>query len=388
MQVNLFLNHLFLLVSLAINLCTAQNNKNVFTNADESYEDYLPLLQHKNIAILSNNTAMLGNKHLLDVLLENKIQVSKIFSPEHGFRGTEDAGDDVSNQIDKKSGLPIISLYGNKKKPSKEDLAGIDILLFDIQDVGVRFFTYISTLSYAMEACAENNINFMVLDRANPNASYIDGPVLETNCKSFVGVHPVPIVYGMTIGEYALMVNGEHWLPNNLTCKLDIIRIKNYSHHLSCQLNVAPSPNLNTAESISLYPSLCLFEGTVVSMGRGTKKPFTMYGHPKFSEGDFYFTPKVIKHMSSKPPYKNEKCRGYNLIHDSSKFNLQPLINAYKIYPDKENFFNSFFKNLAGTTTLKTQIENGISEKEIRETWQSKLNEFKVIRKKYLLYDE
>lgn len=388
MQVSRITLYFFLIFFTVQHNSVGQRKKNEFVNADEQTENYLPALKNKRVALLANNTAVIGNKHLLDILLENKVQVQRIFSPEHGFRGTEDAGDLVSNQIDKKSGIQIISLYGNKKKPSKEDLEGIDILIFDIQDVGVRFFTYISTLTYAMEACAENNITLLVLDRANPNAHYIDGPVLESNCKSFVGIHPVPIVYGMTIGEYAQMVNGENWLPRQLKCPLEIIKISQYNHHQKCMLSIAPSPNLNSPKSILLYPTLCLFEGTCISMGRGTRKPFTMYGHPKFTEGDFYFTPKAIKHMSSKPPYKNEKCRGFNLIGDTNKFNLQPLINAYHLYPDKENFFNNFFKNLAGTSELKTQIEQGLSEEEIRKTWQSKLDEFKLIRKKYLLYDE
>lgn len=382
------LSFIILLIVCTSAVSIAQQKHASYVNADEQTEVYLPALKGKKVALLSNYTAMVSNKHVLDILLENKIEVTKIFSPEHGFRGTEDAGDEVSNQVDKKSGLAIISLYGAKKKPSTEDLQGIDVLVFDIQDVGVRFFTYISTLAYAMEACAENNVQLLILDRANPNCSYVDGPILENDCKSFVGVHPVPIVYGMTIGEYAGMVNGERWLPNQLTCSLKVVKIKNYTHHTQCVLPIAPSPNLNSRESILLYPTLCLFEGTCVSMGRGTKKPFTMYGHPDFTEGDFYFTPKAIKHMSSKPPYKNQKCRGFNLLSDTSKFNLQPLLKAYSLLPSKDKFFNSFFKNLAGNTALRTQIEQGLSEQEIRATWQSGLEAFKAKRAQYLLYDE
>ena len=386
------LRHCFFITFLfTVNICVLPAQKTI-VNADERFDEYLPLLQNKKVALIANQTAVINGRHLLDILLEKKIDVVKIFSPEHGFRGNDDAGSKVNNQIDKKTKLPIISLYGDKNKPNKTDLENVDVVLYDIQDVGVRFFTFISTLSYAMEACAENGKQLIVLDRGNPNASYIDGPVLELINKSFVGLHSVPIIYGMTVGEYAKMVNGEYWLPNNLQCDLTIIPVAHYKHSSKIVLQTPPSPNLNTETSILHYPSLCLFEGTVVSVGRGTKKPFTMYGHPNFMDGNYYFTPKAIKNMSTKPPYKNEKCRGYNLDNNNEnslhQFTLNYLINAYKVYPEKEKFFNNFFKNLVGNTVLKQQIIEGKSEEEIRKTWQPELEKFKLIRTKYLIYEE
>lgn len=385
-------NHCFFIALFLVFNSYASYAQEAIVNADDRFAEYLPLLENKKVALLANQTAVINGKHLLDKLLEKKINVIKIFSPEHGFRGNDDAGSKVKNQIDKKTGLPIISLYGDKNKPNKTDLENVDILVYDIQDVGVRFFTFISTLSYAMEACAENGKQLIVLDRGNPNTSYIDGPVLDLKYKSFVGLHSVPIVYGMTVGEYAKMVNGEHWLPNNLQCDLKIIPIANYKHSSKVVLQIPPSPNLNTEISIMRYASLCLFEGTTVSVGRGTKKPFTMYGHPKFTEGNFYFTPKSIKNMSTKPPYKHEKCRGYNLDYDDEnpnpQFTLNYIINAYRVYPDKENFFNNFFQNLVGNSLLKQQIIDGKSEHEIRESWQAEIEKFKTIRTKYLIYEE
>ena len=368
------------------------NAQNRIINADERLQEYLPLLRNRMVAILSNQSAIINKKHLVDILLSEKIDVVKIFSPEHGFRGNADAGSEVKNQIDKKTKLPIISLYGDNKKPSDKDLENVDIVLFDIQDVGVRFFTFISTLTYAMEACALNGKRIIVLDRPNPNAGYVDGPVLEQNFKSFVGMHPVPIVYGMTIGEYAKMINGEHWLPNNLTCDLQVIEVLNYKHGTRNVVTIPPSPNLNSELSILAYPSLCLFEGTVVSVGRGTKMPFTVYGHPNFMNGEYYFTPKSIKNMSTNPPYKNIKCRGFNLDNENEllkhHFSLAYLINAYAVYPEKDKFFNNFFNKLTGNELLKQQIVDGISENEIRKTWEFELDKFKQIRKKYLIYEE
>jgi len=361
-------------------------------NADERFEEFSELLQGKRIALLANQTAVIKGKHLLDILLENNVNVVKIFSPEHGFRGKSDAGKNIKNDVDKKTKLPIISLYGNKKKPSADDLKNVDIILYDIQDVGVRFFTYISTLTYAMEACAENDKQLIILDRQNPNGSYVDGPVLDLKYKSFVGMHPVPVVYGMTVGEYATMVNGENWLANNLKCKLIVVPILNYSRKKTFSLNEPPSPNLNSDFAVALYPSLCLFEGTNISVGRGTKMPFTIYGHPQLLGGDYYYTPKSIKNMSVNPPHKNQKCRGYNLNSleyiNLFQFNLEYIINAYKYYPEKNNFFNNFFNNLAGNDILKQQIMSGKPIAEIRESWKKDLEKFVEIRKKYLLYAE
>lgn len=359
-------------------------------NGDERLTEYLPMLKGKKVGLLANHTALVNGKHLLDILIKEKVQVTKLFSPEHGFRGNEDAGNDIKNQVDKKTKLNIISLYGDKKKPSSKDLEDVDILLFDIQDVGVRFFTYISTLTYAMEACAENGKQIIILDRPNPNANYVDGPVLNEKYKSFVGMHQVPIVYGMTIGEYAQMVNGERWLSNNVTCNLVVIGNLKYNRKNRVELPINPSPNLNSLASILYYPSLCFFEGTVVSVGRGTKTPFTIYGHPNFMEGDFYFTPKSLKNMSTNPPFKNTKCRGFKLAQgiDSTFFTLRFLQNAYRIYPEKDQFFNNFFNKLAGNAELKQQIIDGLSEEEIRKSWMNDIEGFKLIRKKYLIYEE
>ena len=369
-------------------------NTSIQTAAEQTGK-YLPLLMNKNIAVVANPTSMIGNTHLVDSLLSLGIQIKKVFCPEHGFRGDQEAGETVLNIIDKKTNLPVISLYGNNKKPKPADLVGIDMVIFDIQDVGARFYTYISTLHYVMEACAENNVELLVLDRPNPNGYYVDGPVLDMKFSSFVGMHPVPIVHGMTIAEYALMINGEKWLKNGIQCKLKTITLNHYNHTDYFNLPIKPSPNLLNMSAVYLYPTLCLFEGTVVSVGRGTMKPFQILGHPKLESENYSFTPMAIKGMSADPPYKHQKCFGYDLsdyslsiLKNEKKLNLFWLLDLYQRLSSKGEFFTPFFDKLAGTDVLRKQIIAGKKEEEIRQSWQEDLIQFKKIRKKYLLYGD
>ncbi|MGG7035973.1 MAG: exo-beta-N-acetylmuramidase NamZ domain-containing protein [Flavobacterium sp.] len=354
----------------------------------DNFDIYLPLLKNKKVGVITNQTGILSNKiHLVDFLLEKKISIQKIFAPEHGFRGTADAGEHIVDGKDSKTGLPIISLYGNNKKPKPEQLAGIDIMVFDLQDVGARFYTYISSLHYIMEACAENNIPLIVLDRPNPNGSIVDGPILEKEFTSFVGMHPIPTLHGMTIGEYAKMINGEKWLKNGVQCNLKVIPCTDYNRNMSYSLPVKPSPNLSNDQAINLYASLCLFEGTNVSVGRGTEKQFQIYGSPFLPKSDFSFTP-VPNFGAKEPLYKGQLCYGEDLtsIPKVHQLELKWLIKAYQTTSDKTNFFNDFFTKLAGTKKLQQQIEGGISEEEIRKSWKKGLDEFKEMRKKYLIY--
>lgn len=357
----------------------------------ERMSSYLPILQGKNVVIVGNQTSMVKNTHLVDTLLHSGISVKKIFTPEHGFRGTADAGASVANGIDTKTGLPIVSLYGKHKKPTVEDLQNIDIVVFDIQDVGARFYTYISTMHYVMEACAENNVDFLVLDRPNPNGFYVDGPVLKPTCTSFVGMHQVPIVHGMTIAEYATMINGEKWLKNGISCKLQYVLCENYDHSTKYTIPIAPSPNLPNMQAIYLYPTLCLFEGTTLSVGRGTDFPFQVIGHPNYKNKDFYFVPES-KTGASSPLYEFKKCYGVDYRHyptDSiNKLDISIWINAYKNYESQDPFFNRFFINLSGTPELQRSLELGLSEEKIRESWQQDLDLFKKTRAKYLLYKD
>ena len=353
-----------------------------------------PLLKHKTIAIVANQTSMVGKIHLVDTLLSLGANIKKIFSPEHGFRGDEEAGKSIANGRDAKTGIPIISLYGKKLKPSAADLAGIDVVIYDIQDVGVRYYTYISTLYYVMQGCAENLKLLMILDRPNPNGFYIDGPVLDLKYKSFVGMLPIPLVYGMTSAELAYMINEEKWLPNKLECSLGWIPCLNYSHKTLYKLPVNPSPNLRNMRSIYLYPSLGLFEGTVMNVGRVTEFPFQVYGNPQFIDTTFKFTPdKLISGI--RPVHYNKKCFGVdlrNLSEDelviNARVNLSYIKNALENYPKKEEFFNSFFENLAGTGDLRKQLMAGESEDSIRLSWKPALDKFKEIRKKYLIYED
>jgi uncharacterized protein YbbC (DUF1343 family) len=352
--------------------------------------DYLTDLQNKNIAVVANQASIIQNKHLVDFLLENNVTVRTIFTPEHGFRGGDDAGAYVQNSVDVKTGLPIISLYGKNKKPSKSSLKNIDIVIFDLQDVGVRFYTYLSTLHYVMEAVAESHKSMILLDRPNPNIHYIDGPILEKGFSSFVGLHPVPLVYGMTIGEYAQMINGEGWLKNSLKANLNVVRLKNYTHKSRYTLPVKPSPNLPTQNSILLYPSLALLEGTPYSLGRGTSHPFECYGDILYPDQSFSFTPKAMQ-GAKYPKYKNRKVYGKNLQNIDGfkkKLNLSYLLDAYKNYPNKQKFFlkNLFFDKLAGTDKLRLQLIKGVSEKNIRKSWKTDIDKFKKMRENYLLY--
>lgn len=355
---------------------------------------YIRYIKNKRVALVVNQTSTIGNVHLVDSLLHLGIEIKKIFCPEHGFRGNMDAGENVISTIDSATKLPLISLYGKHKKPDTSDLENIDIVVFDIQDVGVRFYTYLSTLHYVMEACAENEIPLIILDRPNPNGYYIDGPVMQEKQQSFVGLHPVPIVYGMTIGEYAKMINGEGWLAKKMKCKLHVIRNAEYTHERKYTLPIKPSPNLTDQDAITLYPSVCLFEGTVVSVGRGTYEPFKMIGHPEYiGKYEYSFVPQSILGMSKEPPYLNKICYGLDLrtfVNDSTQslqqLKISWLIEMYNSYPDREHFFNPFFEKLAGTTELKKQIIEGKTELEIRSSWQKELEEFKKIRIKYLLY--
>lgn len=364
--------------------------------AAELLDEYIPLLKNKKVGLVANHTSLVGEKHLLDVLIENDINVMKVYAPEHGFRGDVGEGENISSSVDAKTGVPIISIYGKSKKPSAEQLKGISCMVFDMQDVGTRFYTYLSTMHYVMESCAENKIPVIVLDRPNPNGFYIDGPLLRKEHKSFVGMHPIPIVHGMTLGELAQMINGEGWLKNNVKCDLTVIKCADYTHQSRYQLPVPPSPNLPNMTAVYLYPSLCLFEGTVLSVGRGTDFPFQVFGHPvyKCKTGyEFTFTPQKTK-IAPSPVLEGKLCYGVsfqNITHDEiikDKIDLQYIIDAYNNFEPKDKFFKSFLSNLAGTTALRKQIESGKTADEIRASWQNDLTAFKTVRKKYLLYED
>ena len=402
------MKNLIILISLVLVSCSAKSNKEKETqiaNLTEVKEEvkiivaanqtaeYLDLLKGKKVGVVANQTSVIfkgdTNVHLVDSLVSLGVDVTKVFAPEHGFRGKADAGEHVEDGIDATTGLPIISLYGANRKPSHEHLKGLDVMLFDIQDVGVRFYTYISTLHNVMEVCAELNIPLIVLDRPNPNGHYIDGPMLKEEAKSFVGMHPVPTVYGMTIGEYGKMINGEKWLENGIQCDLTVIPLKNYTHNSEYDLPILPSPNLPNAQSINLYPSLCFFEGTNVSAGRGTEMQFQIFGSPFLTKDsfDFSFTPQPnfgAKH----PKHEGEVCFGRDLrtYKKLSSLNLEWLIESYAQTADKEKFFNKFFLKLAGTKELQQQIEAGLSSEEIQLSWQNDLTFFKEVRKMYVLY--
>jgi len=362
-------------------------------------EEYLPILQGKKVGLVANQTSVIKihsgttYTHLVDSLLQLNIDISKVFAPEHGFRGKVDAGEFVEDGVDTKTGVPIVSLYGKNKKPSKIQLEGLDLVIFDIQDVGVRFYTYISTLHLVMEACAESRIPLIVLDRPNPHIRYVDGPVLESEFRSFVGMHPVPVVYGLTIGEYAGMINGEYWLADSLQCSLKVIPVENYTRRSHFCPPVAPSPNLPNCKSVELYPSLCFFEGTRISIGRGTDFPFQVYGHPDLKSGSFIFVPEARENAAKNPKLKGEKCIGFDLREadsglTSSGLNLNWLLDAFEAYPDKNDFFTSYFYLLSGTKSLREQIESGMDMDEIRNSWKPGIQNFLEIRKKYTIYPE
>ena len=403
------------------NMAGAQNTS-IITGA-ERLDQYLPLLKGKNVAVFANQTSVVGDTHLVDTLRKLGVNIKVIFGPEHGFRGTADAGEHIESGIDKDSGIPVVSLYGKKRKPSEEDLKDVNLMLFDIQDVGIRFYTYISSLQDYMEAALEFNLPLLILDRPNPNGFYVDGPVLEDKFKSFVGMQPVPIVYGMTIGEYAEMILREEWLGKEATkaynrlkaaryaagatyFKLTVIPCANYTHKSKYTLPVKPSPNLPEIQSIYWYPSTCFFEGTVLSEGRGTEKPFQIFGHPSLPKNLYAFTP-APREGAKEPKLKNQVCYGWNLSGSpqdvlkkvNNQIQIKWLLQAYKLFPDKQNFFlvskkeaitetDYFFNKLAGNATLMKQLKAGASEQQIRKSWQPGLAKFKQIRKKYLLYPD
>lgn len=399
--------------------CYAQQSGQILAGA-ERMQVYLPLIKGKKVGIFANQTSIVGATHLVDTLRKSGVDVKVIFGPEHGFRGTADAGEKVANYIDQKTGIPVISLYGSKKAPSPEDMAGIDILVFDIQDVGVRFYTYISSLQDFMEAAFENSKPLLLLDRPNPNGFYVDGPVLDMKYKSHIGMQPIPIVYGMTIAEYAMMIAGERWLSEKANLKYDyyqraenspdtpfhfqVIKCENYTHKSRYELPVRPSPNLPEIQSVYLYPSTCLFEGTVLSEGRGTPKPFQVFGHPSLPTTLYSFTPNPNEGAKSSKHY-GKKCYGWNLHAGpaevlekvDNKVQLKWMIEAYRLFPKKDSFFilpksgkmeESFFNKLAGNNQLWQQISAGKPEAEIRASWEAQLSKFKKIRKKYLLYED
>lgn len=363
----------------------------IITGADQT-EVYTRLLSGKKVGVIANQTSLTNGEHLVDVLLANKVNVVRVFAPEHGFRGEAGPGDKVLSGKDPRTGLPVVSLYGSKKRPDPVDVNDLDIVLFDIQDVGARFYTYISTLHYVMEVCAEQGVEVMVLDRPNPNGFYIDGPVLKPEFSSFVGVAPIPVVHGLTVGEYAKMVNGEGWLRGKVKCKLSIVEMKNYNHGKRYNLPVRPSPNLPDSESIYFYPSLCFFEGAKVSVGRGTPYPFKVYGFPGYSGGDLKITPADISGVITDPPYEGKECNVVDLRGDSElilkdpRLRIEWVIEMYNSFPDKESFFNNFFDKLAGTDQLRKDIISGKSADEIRKSWTAELDAYKLIRKKYLIY--
>ncbi|MBB4035265.1 uncharacterized protein YbbC (DUF1343 family) [Dysgonomonas hofstadii] len=382
---------LFILTTISI-ILSAQTST-IKTGAEQT-DLYFPLLKGKRIAVMSNHTGMIQDKHLVDIFVENKLNVVAIFSPEHGFRGNADAGEHVASSVDKKTGIPIKSLYdGKDKKPSTRSMDMFDILVIDIQDVGLRFYTYYITMVRLMDACAEYNKKMLILDRPNPNGHYIDGPILNMKYKSGVGWLPIPVVHGMTMGELALMTNGEKWLPNNRKCDLNVIKCANYTHQTLYQLPIAPSPNLPNMKSIYLYPSTCLFEGTPVSLGRGTDFPFQVYGHPDMKGYSFSFTPRSVAGAKN-PPLLNKLCHGVDLRNVTDEeifakgFDLSYIIDAYNNLNIGDKFFTSFFEKLVGVDYIRKMIIEGKSNEEIRKMWQGDVEKFKQQRKPYLLYEE
>ena len=377
-----------ILVVAVLSAClnTAQQKKQALLPGACQIKDYLPLIEGRKVGLCVNHTAVINNTHLSDTLISLGVAIVKVFTPEHGFKGTVSDGVAIGYQKDQAT-FELISLYGKNKKPTSKQMGGVDVMVFDIQDVGTRFYTYISTMHYVMEACAENEVPIIVLDRPNPNGSYTDGPVLDTAYRSFVGMHPIPIIHGLTIGELAQMINGEGWLNNGIQCDLIVIPVKNWDHTNTYSLPVRPSPNLPNDLSISLYPSLCLFEGTIMSVGRGTNYPFQQVGHPNYPDTSHTFTPKS-REGAKWPPYENEKCFGISRIGQNPEyqFSLNPIIDAYQKMKT-DSFFNSYFEKLAGNSQIRKQIESGMTEVEIKNTWVEELEAYKKKRAKYLLYD-
>lgn len=380
------MKRLFLFL-LLLPLAACGQGERVLTGADQ-LDVLLPKLTGKRVGLMVNHTALIGKRHLADTLKSRGVNLVKIFGPEHGFRGTADAGEEIKDGIDARTGVPVVSLYGKNYKATPEQIADVDVVVFDIQDVGVRFFTYISSLQYLMETCAENGKKLIVLDRPNPNGGYVDGPVRTAEQKSFVGMHPIPIAHGMTIGEYARMINGEGWLADRRTCDLEVVAMKGWKHGDRLPIPVKPSPNLPNDHAIGMYPSTCLFEGTALSIGRGTQNPFEVTGHPDLKGQPYSFTPVSIEGMDKNPKLKDQQCFGLDMRKEPipQGVTLKYLIQMYQAFPDKEKFFISYFDKLAGNTKLKEQIRAGLTEAEIKETWKPELEAFKVIRGKYLLY--
>lgn len=367
----------------------------VVKSGAEQMDKYVGRLKNKQVGLVVNQASQVGNRHLVDTLSTLDISIKRIFTPEHGFRGDADAGSLIEAEQAAHDHYELVSLYGKKKKPEAADLKDLDVVVFDLQDVGVRFYTYISTLSYVMEACAEHGVPLIVLDRPNPNGFYIDGPVLEPGFESFVGLHPVPVVYGLTIGEYGLMVNGEGWLMNKVHCDYSVVPLAGYERNMICKLAVKPSPNLPDWKSVFLYPTLCFFEGTIMSVGRGTEVPFQVFGHPDYVAGSFVFKPRSIAGASQNPPYKDVVCYGQNLsglpdtfTEEQRRINLFWLLTAFKLMSPDHSFFNSYFNTLAGNAALRSMIESGKSEEEIRANWKPGIEKYKKIRIKYLLYPD
>jgi len=382
------------LIQLFLFSCSRSESQTEILTGCEQTELYIDKLKGKSVGLVANHTTVVGKTHLADSLIRRGIRITRIYAPEHGFRGDADAGAGISNGTDPGTGVTVISLYGNHNKPTADDLQGIDIMIYDIQDVGVRFYTYITTLKYVMEACAENQVPLMILDRPDPVGHYIDGPVLEPEFRSFVGSLPIPVVYGLTPGELALMINGERWLANGMQCNLQVIPCLNYDHKTLYNLPVNPSPNLNCMEAVYLYPSTCFFEGTILSIGRGTRFPFRVAGHPDYPDKSFSFVPKSGK-SNLNPLLMDQTCYGINLSSistDSLKhirsINLQWLIKTYNTMNRRDDFFTDYLDKLAGTGKLKKQIVDGLTVEQIRETWQTGLDEFAKKREKYLLYPD
>lgn len=381
----------FLFLIFILTLQTGLMAQTIKTGAEQP-EQYIAKLEGKNVGLVVNQTSQVEGVHLVDFLLNDGIQVKKIFAPEHGFRGNADPGQEIDDQIDSKTGLPIISLYGDNRKPTPEQMQGIDVIVFDIQDVGVRFYTYLSTMHYVMEACAENDIPLIIFDRPNPNGDYVAGPILKKEFSSFVGMHPIPVVHGCTLGEMARMINGEGWLENNLICNVTVIPVKNYTHQTHYSLPVKPSPNLPNDVAIRLYPSLCFFEATTVSIGRGTDFPFQVIGYPDPDFGEFSFKPVSIPGMSTNPVQEGNVCYGEDLRNTdlSHTFSLYYFMKYYKKFSDEKDFLSSesWFNLLAGTDQLLKDIRSGKSYQEIEASWEKDLDEYRQMRQKYLLYPD
>ena len=379
--------------ALFITSLSCQSRDSGVITGDMQPREYMKLLKGRRVAVVANQSSLAGKRHAVDELLSNGVNIALIFAPEHGFRDMADAGADIADGKDPETGIPVVSLYGKTRKPSPENLAGIDAVVFDIQDVGARFYTYISTMHYVMESCAENSVMFVVLDRPNPNGFYFDGNMPDSGYKSFVCMHPVPVVHGMTTGEYAMMINGEGWLEGGKKCNLKVVKCRNYTHRTLYKLPVRPSPNLPNMPAVYLYPSLCFFEGTVISCGRGTGSPFQVFGHPELPDRGFSFIPRSTPGAAN-PPLMGKICYGTDLrnsmdegIIPQPRLNLEWLITAYQDFPDKQKFFNSYFDVLAGGPRLREQIIKGMSAEEIRASWKDDLDKFSRIRGRYLIYN-